>query len=221
MNQPQSMMPKSNNGALKWLLVLLLLLILAGGGYYFWTTTQGSNEETSTATPTPTAKVSATPTAMASIPADWKAHVNTPGGYAIKYPSDWTTSASQDINKINFIKAAPSSASSEYVVSVLVVSSTKTPNDYMLELKDAPLATKQFSSYGSPSAVTIDGVDGAKFTDVTNVTNSGKWDWYLVSRNGKMYNIQIMKVQGEGTPYDLSTLISEAQMMIWTFRFTN
>ena len=87
---------------MKWLLIILVIVIVLGGGYLVYakygkgTTTTASPSPISAVTSSPSATVS--PSASASVPADWKTYTNDTYIYLIKYPGDWKVSSDKGTN---------------------------------------------------------------------------------------------------------------------------
>lgn len=120
---------------------MAIVILLASGLYYFYIFKTNQTKIAASPSPSVTVKtspspgLSASPSVLASVPADWKTFISTKYSYSVKYPSDWIA---QDLSgDAGFRKIGDETNSIVVVVTSIANTKFKTIDEWAQGLESA------------------------------------------------------------------------------------
>ncbi len=214
------------------LLVLAAALIFGVIGFAYGqqvaTESAGLTNTTSTVNYSASAVPSATKTTTttADVTANWKTYTNTDYGFSFKYPGEWKV-ANNDSNSSAIDASVDVNTANGQSYYLIEISREKfaSVDDY---IKNQNALINKTIAEGGPGTTLPAGenvtINGINYTKLNNVGNgggaAGSRDWYLTSKNGYVYKVEVEKTASEGPVFDLDPYITTAGQILSTFQFT-
>jgi len=193
--------PQGGSSTMKWLLIILVVIVVLGGGYWLYAKYGKTSATTSTASPSPVAVLSispsaaVSPSASSSVPADWKTYTNSTSGFSFKYPSEWTIAGEKDL-------ALDAQATVRFSVGI----------EYIMQISYFQTVSKMLGVSGAASVSDY----------ISKKTGTYKVDTATTSKAGSLEVTKVKLVPGDGVLGDEVIFISDGKSVgYFTFNKSN